>query len=157
MKKKKRTKITQTNRAKKDPALPVLICQISLKSFAMAISSSRRVLLRMIKEILLKWKVNGSTESLTVSALLTVTWREVWSHLLNERCMVARSGQSSSQMGPGCLLNTAIMAKQVEFREHTRMTSHYQELMGSFSRLNHPDGSNTSSKHRSRRDSNQRK
>jgi len=92
MKKKKRTKITQTNRAKKGPDLPVLICQISLKSFAMAISYSRRALLRMIKEILLKWKVNGSMESLTVSALLTVTRREVWSHLPKERCMVARSG-----------------------------------------------------------------
>lgn len=78
MKKKKRTEKIQINSPKKDPTSLVLICQVYLKYFVMEISSSRKALLRMIKEPLLKSKVSGSMESLTVSVLLIVIRREAW-------------------------------------------------------------------------------
>jgi hypothetical protein len=156
MKKKKRTTINETT---KDHASLVLIYQISRKFFVMEISSSRKVLTRMKKEILLWLRENGSMESLTEFALLTVTRLEAWSHLPRERCMEAHSGWSSSQTEQGCLLSISTMARQLAFKEPIRMKSLRRESMVFHNWLSLPAGSSTSSKHRiwENSSSNQRK
>ena len=147
MKKKKRTKITPIKRARKGLIFLVLNCQIYLKYFVMESSSSRRVLIRMNREIFLKWKENGSMECLMGYALLIVTRQEEWSHLHKESSMEVHSGQSTSKVEQGFLLNTTTMGRQVDFRERTKMRVLNRESMASLNKLILLDGSSTSSNH----------